>query len=93
MSTVAKRFYLNLMMDVFPSTAAELVDFGLDGDDPMGLYAAYQRAAKTGRATEQDFVMAVGEGKKLTEIVQRVDSGRSVRTSWDQLEQEMKCQS
>jgi len=89
MKPVVSRFVQNLMLDLFPQTPAELVDFGLDtSKDRVRLYACYQWALKRGKVRPEELNEAVGNGPKLTALLQRVDPHMVVKTMWDLLDSE-----
>tara|TARA_B100001778_G_scaffold334952_2_gene349471 strand:- start:5887 stop:6180 length:294 start_codon:yes stop_codon:yes gene_type:complete len=85
-SPVAKRFVDNLFLDLNPgpSDRAAWIDFGFDqSSDPQDLYATYQRALKSGKATPEQFDAAVGDGPMLTAIVQTINPEMTVSTAYD----------
>lgn len=72
------------LLDVWPKVPT-IVDFGIDSDRHLG---ALQYAIKYGEVTAQELDAAMGDGAKLTEIIQRGDNPyRDVtfRTSWDEM--------
>jgi hypothetical protein len=76
-----------VLLDIWPGNAA-IIDFGIDSDRHLG---ALQFAIKFGEVTPEELDLAMGDGAKLTEIVQRGDNPyRDVtfRTSWDKLSPE-----
>ena len=73
-----------VLLDIWPGNAA-IIDFGIDSDRHLG---ALQFAVKFGEVTPQELDAAMGNGAKLTEIVQRGENPyRDVvfKTSWDKL--------
>lgn len=84
LKTVVSRFVQNLLLDAFPSTAAELVDFGFNNsDDETALYEVYQRAVKREIVSVDELNQAVGDGPRLTALLQRIDESIVVKTDWD----------
>lgn len=91
MKPVVSRFVENLMLDLFPQTSAELVDFGFDvtpRESRQKLYWCYQWAVKRGKISPNELNEAVGNGPKLTALLQRVDPNMVVKTMWDLLDSE-----
>lgn len=83
-SPVAERFVNNLMLDLFPQTSAEIVDFGFNhAQDQQMLFAAYKHALKTGQASAEDFDKAVGDGSALTVLISATDPEMTVQTDYD----------
>ena len=85
---VVSRFVENLMFDLFPQTPAEMTDFGFDvtpRESRQKLYWCYQYAIKRGKVSPEELNVAVGDGPKLTALLQRVDPNMVVKTMWDQL--------
>jgi hypothetical protein len=73
-----------VLLDAWPGKAA-IVDFGIDSTEHLG---ALQYAIKFGEVTPQELDAAMGNGAKLTEIVQRGENPyRDVtfHTSWDKM--------
>ena len=86
MKPVVSRFVDNLMVDIFPQTPAEMTDFGLDiSKNKSKLYFCYQWAVRRGKVTPLELNEAVGNGPKLTILLQRVDPNMVVKTMWDHL--------
>lgn len=77
---VADGFVTALLYDDTPTMAAS-VDFGLD-KNPR-LYKVYQRKVRSGDISADDLHRAVGNGKKLTDLL-----GVEVITFWDVVEEE-----
>ncbi len=83
---VARRFYNNTMMDVWPQFAAERTDFGFRSDaDQMRLFVAYRDGIRNGKISEQQLSDACCNGPALTELVQTVDPTLVVQTDWDDI--------
>lgn len=83
---VAQRFFDNLMLDVFPTTPAELVDFGfsrLEPDMRVNLYASYQNAARKGFITLKELSNACGDGPEITRLLSRLYPDIIVITDYD----------
>jgi hypothetical protein len=77
-----------VLFDVWPKVPT-IVDFGIDSAEHLG---ALQFAIKYGEVTPHELDAAMGNGAKLTEIVQRGDNPyRDVtfRTSWDEMRLEL----
>lgn len=88
---VVSRFIENLILDLFPQTPAELVDFGFDvipKESRQKLYWCYQYSIKRGKVTPLELDEAVGDGPKLTVLLQRVDPNMVVKTMWDLLNED-----
>ena len=86
-SNVAEGFYNNLMLDLWPSTPAQMVDFGFNhADDQQRLYVAFQHGVRSGKVSAEELDKAVGKGKELTALVQRFDPSLIVKTDYDALD-------
>lgn len=85
MKPVANRFIDDLMADVMPSAAA-MVDFGLNNGDQFPLYEAYQKGIRSGEITFAELNEALGDGPKLTALVQRINPELTVKTDYDDME-------
>jgi hypothetical protein len=86
LKTVVSRFIRNLMLDIPPSTAAEIVDFGFNNaHDEVRLYEVYQRAVKQEIVSVDEMNEAVGDGPMLTALLHRIDKSIVVKTDWDVL--------
>ena len=85
MKPVANRFIDDLMADVMPSAAA-MVDFGLNNGDQSPLYEAYQKGIRSGTIKAAELNEALGDGPKLTSLVQRINPELTVTTDYDDME-------
>jgi hypothetical protein len=66
-----------------PVTLPVSVDYGIDGwggTDPVKIYHAYQWAVRIMGVTAEQLNKAVGDGKKLSELI-----GQTVKTAWDDM--------
>ncbi len=77
---VTQNAYDCLLLDIWPRPAA-IVDFGLNSDDH---YAALKYAVKQG-ATIQELDAALGDGPKLTALVERYGSKIQFKTAYDMM--------
>ena len=86
--SVVARFARNLVLDLPPQTAAEVIDFGFNyADDEQRLYAAYQRGLCSSAFSIYDLNEAVGDGPKLTALLAKVDPTIKVATDYDMMEE------
>jgi hypothetical protein len=79
----AQILYEACALDVMPNSSAALVDFGLDGwggTNPDKIYAAYNKAVRSGGVTLEQLNEALGDGPKLSKLI-----GVTVKTVWDEL--------
>lgn len=84
LKTVVSRFVQNLLLDLPPATAAEIVDFGFNNaDDEARLYETYQQAVRQEIVSTDELNQAVGDGSMLTSLLQRIDESIVVKTDWD----------
>lgn len=84
LKTVVSRFVQNLLLDLPPATAAEIVDFGFNNaDDEARLYETYQQAVRREIVSTDELNQAVGDGSMLTSLLQRIDESIVVKTDWD----------
>lgn len=83
--SVVARFVGNLFMDTFPTTPAEIVDFGFNYAEgkETELFAAYRKGLLAEHFTAYDLNEAVGDGPKLTALVNKVDPTLKVTTDYD----------
>lgn len=86
---VTMRLYKALMLNNMGMLSpACLVDFGLDGEDKEEKFYSLQIAVRKG-ALPQDLDAALGNGKKLTALIQKYGGSEDVvfsNTAWDILE-------
>jgi len=84
---VVARFVSNLLLDIYPETAAEIVDFGFNNvpneNAAIELFSAYRKGLVTGLFTEQELENAVGDGIGLTALVERAGYKHIVKTDYD----------
>lgn len=84
-----QRFVDCLFLDRFPTTAAELVDFGLNTTDaPIALFAAYRRALLAESISVKQLNDAVGDGQQLTALLQKAGCNIQVVTMYDAMTDE-----
>lgn len=90
---VAEAFYRNITGDLTPDSMAQMVDFGLLDSGPIdqeygcfkALYLAYHSGIRSGKITAAELDDAVGDGAKLTVLVQRIDPSLVVKTPFDMM--------
>jgi hypothetical protein len=75
-----------IALDIMPGLAT-CVDFGIDLGDVQRKYGALQWAVRHGMVDEIELDQAMGDGEKLTEIVNRGENPYKVviKTAWDNL--------
>lgn len=84
LKNVVARFVNNLCMDLFPQSAAEMVDFGFNyATDKTELFRAYRTGLLSNTFTADDLNAAVGDGEMLTALVAKVSPSLKVTTDYD----------
>lgn len=85
--TTPKNLIEAVMLDEYPSLAT-MVDFGIDIGGQQ-VYETYYHPIRNGEITEQDLINCIGDGPKLTELVNGCPSNRikgiEIKTMWDKL--------
>lgn len=73
-------------LDEMPDTACK-VDFGIEPPNEVEKFGALQYAIRRGLVTEEELDAALGDGKALTEIVNRGDNPYAceIKTAWDDM--------
>ena len=85
---VVERFVKNLFCDLFPQTAAEIIDFGfnnVDEESQSELFRLYQAGLLMGKFSIVELNDAVGDGPMLTALVQRCGYEGRVKTDYDDM--------
>ncbi len=79
----AKILFDSCALDLTVDSNAARADFGIDGwggTDPEMVYAAYNRAVRSGAVSLQQLSDALGDGPKLSALI-----GTTVKTVWDEM--------
>jgi len=89
MNSTAKELVNGIYMDLIPGFAA-CVDFGIEPSaDPTRVFGALQAGLKRDQFTKFELEAALGNGKVLTELVNRGDNpygkGLTIKTQWDNI--------
>lgn len=89
---VAQKTFDAIMLDSQPEGMAPYVDYGLDGwdgTDPEKVYQCYHYGIRNGHITLEAFNEALGDGPKLTALVNGMPGnphpGIVIKTAYDEM--------
>jgi len=84
---VAQKTFDAIMLDSWPDGMAPYVDYGMDTADKQRVYECYHYGIRNGHITLEQFNEALGDGPKLTALVNGMPGnphpGIKIETAYD----------